>query len=337
MSRFPVRYRLVVFAGCGIVAALALGSALFPRAAAPRTTAATAAAAPPRDVVHAADDQLLFRTTALGPAYGRLGLAPLTHAAGPARDLALACDRVHFAGGRGICLAADRGVVTTYSASLFDEAFAVRRAMPLRGVPSRARVSPDGRLGAVTVMVNGDAYEGPGVLTRTSIVDMEQGRVVGELEDFTVYKDNMPFRAIDSSFWGVTFAQDSNRFYAALRAGGTAYLVEGDVTTRTARIVADDVDCPSLSPDGSRVAFTRRLADGRSASRLHVLELATGVVMAVAETHTVDDQVEWLDDGRIVYALPHGAGSSAVWAVAADGTGAPALLRPDAYSPTVIR
>ncbi len=102
-------------------------------------------------------------------------------------------------------------------------------------------------------------------------------------------------------------------------------------------MIADDVECPSLSPDERRIAFLRRVPNDRPVSRLHVLTLATGGVRPLAETRSVDDQVEWLDDGRILYALPHGSGSSAIWAVAADGTGEPVMMRADAYSPTVVR
>jgi hypothetical protein len=102
-------------------------------------------------------------------------------------------------------------------------------------------------------------------------------------------------------------------------------------------VIADDVECPSLSPDNRRIAFLRRGQDARPVPRPHVLDLATGAVTPLAETRSVDDQVEWLDDARIAYALPHGSGSAAVWTVPADGTGEPVMLRADAYSPVVVR
>ena len=66
--------------------------------------------------------------------------------------------------------------------------------------------------------------------------------------------------------------------------------------------------------------------------RLHVLDLASGRETALAETRSVDDQVEWLDDERIMYGL---AGD--VWVVAADGGGKPRVFIPDALSPAVVR
>jgi hypothetical protein len=81
---------------------------------------------------------------------------------------------------------------------------------------------------------------------------------------------------------------------------------------------------------------TRRPGDWR----LAVLDLASGTETMLAETHSVDDQVEWLDNDQILYGLP-GQGSRAaetnVWVVPADGSGAPRLLIEKAWSPSVVR
>jgi hypothetical protein len=335
MNRFPQQRRtLVVVLLCGALAA-GLGFVVFSRSG---RTGSEPAREPAATAQGQADSpQLLFRVTALGANYGRLGLAPLTEAAGPARDLALVCDRVHFAGGHGVCLSADRGVVTTYSALLFDTDFAVHHTLPLRGVPRRARVSPDGRRGAITIIASADSFEGARASLRTSIVDMATGTTIRQLEEFTIDKGDAPFQPGGGSFQAVTFARDGNRFYASIQTGGRAHLVEGHLDTRTVRIIAEDVDNPSLSPDDTRIAFTRRVSGGGPAPRLHVLTLEGRDVTPLAEMRGVDDQVEWLDNTRILYALPHGSGSSAVWSVAADGTGEPTLVRVDAYSPTVVR
>ena len=80
----------------------------------------------------------------------------------------------------------------------------------------------------------------------------------------------------DFNFWGVTFsAEDSNRFYATVRSAGKTYLLEGDVGERTMTVLRENVECPSLSPDGTRIAF-KKLTDGLIGQwRLHVLDLAT--------------------------------------------------------------
>jgi Tol biopolymer transport system component len=139
----------------------------------------------------------------------------------------------------------------------------------------------------------------------------------------------------------VTFTADSNRFYATLATGGRMHLIEGDVAARRARIVADGVECPALSPDGTRVAFKKRTGGVVSSVvwRLAVLDLRTREVRELAETRSVDDQVEWLDDGHVLYALPAAAAGTAamhVWAVAADGSGQPRLVMPDADSPVAL-
>ena len=101
---------------------------------------------------------LIFRSMAPGNTYGRVGLVPLDDPASPRAMTALNCERVDFAGGHGICLQADRGAITTYDAVLFDERFRELATFPLAGAPSRARVSPDGRVAAYTVFVTGHSY-----------------------------------------------------------------------------------------------------------------------------------------------------------------------------------
>lgn len=327
------RRALVIVLLCGAVAGL--GYLAVSRSGAPVVEPPGEVATPPERP--AAGQQLLFRITALGPGYGHLGLVPLADPTAPVRQIALVCERVHAANGHGICLSADRGAVTTYSATLFDADFQVQHTLPLRGAPRRARVSPDGRRGAITVIATGDSFEGGGASMRTSIIDMATGMTIEQLETFTVDKGVASFQPAGVSFQAVTFPREGDRFYAALQAGGRTHLVEGDLGARTARIIVEDADNPSMSPDDRRIAFTRRVANAGPGMRLHVLTLEGRQVTPLAEMQAVDDQVEWMADGRILYALPHGSGSSAVWSVASDGTGQPALVRADAYSPTVAR
>ena len=65
---------------------------------------------------------------------------------GRRRSPALHCDRVYLAGGRGLCLRAGRGLQPAYRVEIFGARPDVCSATPsLTGIPSRARVSPDGR------------------------------------------------------------------------------------------------------------------------------------------------------------------------------------------------
>ena len=158
---------------------------------------------------------------------------------------------------------------------------------------------------------------------------MSSGKVLANLEDFEVTRDGKRFKAIDFNFWGVTFARDERTFYATLSTAGKIYLVEGDVETRQARVIGEGVECPSLSPDQKRIAFKRRQGNEW---RLYVLDLATKRETPLAETRSVDDQVEWLDDDRILYGL-----ISDIWVVRADGRGQPRIYIPNALSPAVVR
>jgi hypothetical protein len=245
------------------------------------------------------------------------------------RSADLACERVYYAAGHGICMAvAPSGV--DYDATLFDSQLRPTEKIVLTGLPSRARVSADGRFGAMTVFVTGDSYlESPSAFsTRTTILDMSDGKQVGQLEQFDVTKDGKPFDAVDFNFWGVTFdPQDSNRFYATLGTGGTHYLVEGSVSGESMRVLRDGVECPSLSPDGRQIAFKSRLGD-QTRWRLRVLDVATLKDHAVAEERSIDDQVEWLNDDTLVY-----SDGSNVYAAPADGSGASVLLVRNATSP----
>src|SRR5262249_35103742 len=157
------------------------------------------------------------------------------------------------------------------------------------------------------------------------------GAVVADLESFQVEKDGRPIAASDFNFWGVTFARDGNRFYATLGTGDTRYLVEGDIAARRMRVLRDGVECPSLSPDGTRLAFKKRIGTGEPAFwRLTVLDLATMQESALAETRSVDDQAEWLNDRFLLYtpSIP----SPGIWMVPADGGGQPQLLLANATS-----
>lgn len=240
----------------------------------------------------------------------------------------LACERVYYAGGSGICMGVAASGVD-YEATIFDSRMRPRHELSLTGLPSRARVSADGSLGAMTVFVSGDSYlENPSAFsTRTYIVEMASGDVLGQLEQFEVSKEGEPFDAVDFNFWGITFAQDPNRFYATLGTGGEHYLVEGDVHERTLHVLRDGVECPSLSPDNTRIAYKSRIGDS-DRWRLRVLDVATLEDHPVAESKSIDDQVEWLDDKTLAY-----SDEVNVYTVPADGSGEARLLVKDATSP----
>lgn len=272
---------------------------------------------------------LVYQHVERGPHYGEVAVAPLD-APGTPVFTGLVCERVYASAGRGICLVPKQEPLgSAVTARLLDEEFRPIDSTRLDGIASRARVSSRGRYGAATTFVAGHSYRDQGFSTLTSIIDMHDGKVLAELEDFDVTRDGKPFESVDFNFWGVTFDPDETRFYATLQSAGHLYLVEGDIDARTAKVIAEDVECPSLSPDGQRIAFKQR-EGGRW--RLYVLDLGREGRTPLAETRSVDDQVEWLDDGRILYGY-----QGDVWVVQADGRGRPSIYLRDALSPAVVR
>ncbi len=245
----------------------------------------------------------------------------------------LHCDRVYFAGGRGLCLKRGGGFAAGYRAEVFGPNLEVSHALGVTGIPSRARVSPDGRYGAVTLFVTGHAYADPGAFsTQTTLIDMATGAKIADLEQFTVFRGSKQVTAVDVNYWGVTFARDSDRFYATLATGGKTYLIQGSVSERRAHVIHENVECPSLSPDGTRIAYKKRTGSASAPWHLTVLDLATMRETPLSDERSVDDQVEWLDDAHVLYGV-----DGAVWKANADGTGEPQRYIARADSPAAVR
>ena len=243
-----------------------------------------------------------------------------------------ACERVYYAAGRGICLSRTGALGASVRVRILGSDLTPLDELELPGSPSRARVSPDGRLGAVTAFVTGHSYADPGTFsTRATIIDMARGEKIADLEDFDVSRDGRPFRSIDFNFWGITFASDDNTFYATLASGGDTYLVRGDLRRRSMVTLRRNAECPSLSPDGTRVVYKKRVGEP-AAWRYHVLDLASGRETALGETRAVDDQAEWLDDSHVLYRI-----GEDVWKVPADGSGTARPFLVGADSPAVVR
>jgi hypothetical protein len=284
---------------------------------------------------------LMFRSTSLDDAYGRLMLAPTNQPGGPRALTDLQCRRVHFSGSHGICLRSEQNLLGGADAVLFDENFEQTTSFAIPGTPSRAQVAPEGEIAAYTVFVAGHSYAQAGFSTRTAFIETETGAEIGELEQFTVFRDGKVIHSPDFNFWGVTFEQDSGSFYATLGTAGKAYLVKGDLDAEEVTVIAEGIECPALSPDGTRIAFKQRSDSGVGPViwRVAVLELETLERITLSETRNVDDQVQWLDDEHVIYGLPKEPNSPVtnVWSVAADGAEQPQLLVEGAWSPVVVR
>jgi hypothetical protein len=312
-------------------------------ASAPRNVPVAAAAAPSAGLTEmVAVPHLLFRGSRMDANYGKMSITALDAPGQQRIATSLGCDRVSFGESGGICLRAERGIRTSFTAVLFDSAFQATKSIPLDGQPSRTRVSPDGRVGAFTVFVTGLAhgYASNSFSTKTTLVDMSTGDVIGDLEDFTTWRDGQRFKAADFNFWGVTFGRNSNLFYATLQTAGHTYLVRGDLALRKLTVLRDGVECPSLSPDNTLIAFKKRVGPALAPWRIYVLDLATMADRPVAaETRSVDDQMEWLDSSHILYGMERSSAVAIrdVWVAPIDGADAARVFLPEAESPIVIR
>jgi hypothetical protein len=80
--------------------------------------------------------------------------------------------------------------------------------------------------------------------------------------------------------------------------------------------------------------------NGRVFWQLYILDLATGQEKALTEKRSVDDQLEWLNNDRVLYSLPSRASgpsaSTDLWMAAADDAAPPKLFLKNAYSPSVV-
>jgi hypothetical protein len=276
---------------------------------------------------------LVFQSIIRHPGFSepRLAEVSLANVAGPRLATNLSCSRVYMAAGRGLCLLTEGVLITRQEAILFDDQFEEQARIELNGPPSRARISADGRYGAVTVFVFGHSYAEANFSTETTIIDMASATTIGSLEQFAMVIEGQQAAPIDANLWGVTFTADSNVFYATLATGGETYLVQGDIAGRRLQTIRRNVECPSLSPDGTRIAFKKRVGEPGD-WRFSVLELDTMEEIALSETQSVDDQIEWLDDDRLVYGK-----DGDLWTIRSDGSGSPELFLRDAVSPAIVR
>jgi hypothetical protein len=266
-------------------------------------------------------------------ASGRVASVPLSSPGGPRRVSSLSCKRFFTAAKQGLCLA-DRSGPFPGSVSIFvDQSLTETHHIDVAGVPNRAKLSADGRMASWTTFVTGDSYSQTGAFsTRTGIYDRETKEYRSNLEEGTRIAGMK--RAEDMNFWGVTFTADNLSFYATMSTAGKTYLINGEAGTTAVKPLRENVECPSLSPDGKRVAFKKRVpGDGARPWRQHVLDLTTMVETPLAETRGIDDQVVWLDNDTIAYGLP----GEGIWAVQANGEGTPRQLVPHASSPSVVR
>ena len=97
------------------------------------------------------------------------------------------------------------------------------------------------------------------------------------------------------------------------------------------RVLRENVECPSLSPDETRIAYKKLVGDDGE-WRLHAVDLRTQRDVALSEPRSIDDQAEWLDKRTVLY-----SDGRDLWSARADGNGRPKRLLADADSPATLR
>jgi hypothetical protein len=325
----------LVLAGAGLYAASAFQRLQDSLAAIPAVEVAAGRGVLPDDSF------VLFRNTAAGQGYGTVATVSAADPAGPRTMGGASCDRVYGTGSGVVCLSTNRGLVTSFEASLYTPDWQRVQNWALPGIPSRTRASGEAALLATTVFVTGHSYAGTGFSTETVIRSLDGSNMVENVEEFVLLVNGQELDAPDRNVWGVTFVPGRpDAFYATAASSGRHWLVRGSIAERTLTAVHDGVECPSISPDGTRIAFKRNTGAGLTPHwSIAVLDLSTGVETLLGEPRNVDDQVEWLDDDVLLYGLPRQGqpGDSDIWRIPARTGGQPTLYLEHAWSPSVVR
>jgi hypothetical protein len=254
-----------------------------------------------------------------------------------------------WAAGLGICLQAKRGMLTTYEALVFDRRFRVLHRLPLAGPPSRARLSADGRLAAVTVFLAGHSYAGASFTTRPAVLDTASGHwVVEDLEGFEVLREGRPMKAADFNFWGISFRA---RRAALLRHAAHRWPLPagrgraaGAPPARRSRGRGMPVAVAGTgdgSPTSGSASPARALAT--SAGKLQVLALDTGRETALTAEDAQRRRSGSSGSTTARCSMPgrttrrRNDAGDAVWALAADNGAPPRRLLRHASSPAAMR
>lgn len=338
VSRSRVAVFMVIALAASVLGAVAVGRAALGERQRQHAATATSVARGDGGVLTLSAGEVVFRSTTINAAYGGVAGVRLGDPRGPRQISPTQCERIYATATRALCLAADRGFVTTYKAVVTDQHLHVIRTLPLQGVPSRARLSADGSMAATTTFVTGHSYTDAHFSTQTNVYDLVAGEAWRNIETFRLTVDGQRVTKPDINVWGVTFfpGPRPTRFYATAATGGATYLVRGDLEARSLVAIHPNAECPSLSPDG-RVLVYKKRAGSQITWRLYGYEISTGREWPLPETRSVDDQVEWLDATHVLYGLPRaGQATTDVW-VSDLHTGPPVLFLSGAWSPVVIR
>jgi len=250
------------------------------------------------------------------------------------------CMRSHAANGIGVCI--DKTSLTGYTSTLLN--LSSPDLLPLGNwgtlLPSRIRVSADASYATTTVFTSGSSYQDvAGFSTFVEFFDLENRDNVLELEDFSYTKSNSRFGDIAGDFWGVTFTPE-NDFYATFGIDDQIEIIKGSIEDKEIEPTGILGSCPSVSPDGKTMVY-KKMVDNEF--QLVAIDLETNVTTEIGEISNIDDQVEWLDNDTILYALHTNEIAEDVqpefdiWSIDIAAGSEPKLFLPNADSPAVYR
>ncbi len=329
-----------------LLAALAVGGAAFvmsgglssspASSGSPSVTTTPLATADPLEPISVASIQrvphVVFQNVVRDDNYAHASLVRLSSPAAMRVSTNLVCERVHFAADHGICLTAEHDDETRYAALLFDADFVETHRLELDGAPTFARVSPNGQLAAASFQTSPPTAEAPFAPSETWLFDTSTGATVADLADFALMRDGVELGEQEVDFWGVTFKQDGDGFYASVRFDGNIYLVEGNISAERLEVLDSGISAPSLSPDGAMIAYARLVSNIGPTWRFNVRDLRTGADVELAEPTSIDDQMEWMDSDDLLYGL-----AADIWRVPANGGGAAQPFLFGGLSPAVVQ
>ena len=277
---------------------------------------------------------VMFRTLTASDDHGRVAIVPLDGPLTPRHITSLSCVRVHYAGGKGLCAVPEPGSeVPQHVVYVFDKSLTRGRRIPLRGVPTRLRVAPNGRYAAITTYAEEETPDGERLATDTVVVDLTSGAVLADLRDFRIENDKLRPLSGPLDVGSVAFESSGDRFFAAMWTDTERYLVSGSLEERRMRTIRTGVASESLSPDQRKLVVKKLLADGFW--QLAVIDLGTWQERELAQgPRSVDDQVEWLDNEHVLF---HAAddNTTSLWMLPIDGVNGPRVFLKDAYSGAV--
>lgn len=253
------------------------------------------------------------------------------------------CDRMHVQGSIGLCLKGPHDL-GRYDMDLLDF---TDPTLPVlehdSGVlPSRARVSGDRQWASATMFASGTSYQDVGgFATFVTITDLRPtGDPTLRLARYSLNQtqDSHSVFPDNRNYWGVTWGEDGT-FWVTAGSEDTVELLLGSAEKRELWTTGLAGSCPSLSPDGDLLVYKRTRPEG--GFDLVARRLFTAEEWLVGETRSVDDQVEWLDNDTILYAL-HAEGTDPatttqpefdIWSIDIAPGSTPRLFLPNADSP----